>query len=125
MLPPFYMKRLSSASPPALFGLFELTTSRGIHTIAPEKAPAQKDCAGEVPQGREVIVRRSISKLLFALAILTGSVLGGGLVVPSHAAADTGCPIRCLDRLCGCVFPSHRVGGVCVYSDRCVPNPDL
>ena len=66
------------------------------------------------------------AKLLLALGILTGAVLGSGLASPSSASALGGltCSNRCGNPDCTCVIPCHSVGGGCVCSENaCLPPP--
>lgn len=59
-------------------------------------------------------MRRKISKLTFALALLTAGFVGG---FPREAAAA--CQSYCLDPACTCVIHCFRLGSNCVCQDSC------
>jgi len=59
-------------------------------------------------------MRKRISKLAFALVLLTGAFIGG---FPREAAAF--CDSYCLDQACTCVIHCFRLGGSCVCEDHC------
>jgi hypothetical protein len=60
---------------------------------------------------------RKISKLVLALAILTGSLLWGGSVRTASAAGW--CSDYCLDPGCGCIIHCYGFQPDCYCNDYC------
>jgi hypothetical protein len=60
-------------------------------------------------------MRKKISMLIVALAVLAGGVL----LAPKEASAFERCPPYCWDPACTCVFHGWWMGGSCVYEDFC------
>jgi hypothetical protein len=69
------------------------------------------------PRLKEVIVRKTISKLVLAVALLTGSLTG--MLSPKAAVAGGFCSDYCLDPDCNCVIHCRGIGGSCLCEDHC------
>jgi hypothetical protein len=62
-------------------------------------------------------VRKKLSMLVIALAVLTGGVLG--LFTPQTASAFPTCEPLCWDPACTCVFHGWWTSSGCIYEEWC------